>query len=282
MASKTENVKLGVCKITFGGVDLGYTKGGVEVDVTTNTHAVTVDQFGESVVNEYITKRDIKIKAPLAETTLDNLVTVMPGATLISDGAKASGTINFGAVNAVANDTITVNGVAFTFKVSPTLETDIGIGANVAATIGLVTKALNASTNVAVTSTLFSDDGVSTVTGTSKSYGIDGNAYSLAASVATVSGATMTGGITPTTQRVDVTNGVGTNLLTTAKPLLLHPIDLVETDQSEDLFVPLAATGGAMNFAYKHDAERVYNVDFSGYPDPITEILFKLGDRTAV
>jgi hypothetical protein len=52
MSSNTKNVKLGVCTVLYKGVDLGYTKGGVEVDVTTSTKPVTVDQFGESVINE--------------------------------------------------------------------------------------------------------------------------------------------------------------------------------------------------------------------------------------
>ncbi len=38
--SNTENVKLGPCKITYDGVDLGYTKGGVEVTVETSTYEV--------------------------------------------------------------------------------------------------------------------------------------------------------------------------------------------------------------------------------------------------
>jgi len=282
MASDTSNVKLGVCKITFGGVDLGYTKGGVEVEVTTDTHPVTVDQFGESIVNEYITKRDVKVKAPLAETTLDNLVNIMPGATLVTDGAKAAGTVDFGVTNASADDTITINGVVFTFKAVPSAITEIGIGANVAATLALVLAVLQASTNTSVASAAFTSDLSAILTATYKTYGTDGNAYALAASVATASGALLTGGVAPTTQRVDVENGIGTNLLSTAKALLLHPIELPEADESEDLFIPLAATAGAMNFAYKHDEERVYNVEFNGYPDPVTEILFKLGDSAAV
>ncbi len=85
MASKTKNVKLGVCKISFGGVDLGYTKGGAEVEVTTETHKVLVDQFGESIVNEYVIKRDIMVKTALAETTLDNLSLIMPGSSIVVD-----------------------------------------------------------------------------------------------------------------------------------------------------------------------------------------------------
>lgn len=78
--NSSDNIKLGVCKIWYKGTDLGYTKGGVEVEVTTATHPVTIDQHGESVIKEYITKREIKVKVPLAETTIDNLVAIMPGA----------------------------------------------------------------------------------------------------------------------------------------------------------------------------------------------------------
>lgn len=173
MASSTENVKLGVCKITYKSQDLGYTKGGVSVDVTTDTYAVTVDQFGESVINEFITKRDIKVECPLAETTLENLVSIMPGASLVTDA------------------------------------------------------------------------------------------------------------LDPTKKRVDVTNGIGTNLLSIAGELRLHPIELDDADLSEDLVIPLAATAGAMKFSYKHDEERVFNTSFAGYPDSTTNILYSLGDTTA-
>jgi len=85
MASDTKNVKLGVCKVLYNEVDLGYTKGGVEVSVTTDTHEVNVDQFGKTPINEYIMGRKVTVKVPLAETTLDNLVKIMPGAVLVSD-----------------------------------------------------------------------------------------------------------------------------------------------------------------------------------------------------
>jgi hypothetical protein len=86
MASDTANVKLGVCSVSFNGVDLGYTKGGVDVEVKTTTKQVMVDQFGNSPVNEYILSRTCTAKVPLAETTLENLVKIMPGATLVTDG----------------------------------------------------------------------------------------------------------------------------------------------------------------------------------------------------
>lgn len=175
MASSTDNVKLGVCQVTFGGVDLGYTKGGVEVEVTTETHKVMVDQFGNSPVNEYITARNVMVRVPMAETTLENLVAIMPGATLVTDSGD------------------------------------------------------------------------------------------------------------PTKKRVDVVNGIGQSLLDIAQELTLHPIALDALDKSEDFTLPLAATAGAMNFAYKLDEERIFNVEFTGYPDTENNnVLFQVGDVTAV
>jgi len=86
MASDTKNVKLGVCQVLFDGIDLGYTKGGVEVEVKTETHEVQVDQFGKTPINEYIMGRTVTVKVPLAETTLENMVAIMPGATLKTSG----------------------------------------------------------------------------------------------------------------------------------------------------------------------------------------------------
>lgn len=86
MASDTQNVKLGVCTVKFDTTDLGFTKGGVEVEVTTDTHEVTVDQMGNTPIDEIIMGRKVTVKVPMAETTLENLVLVMPGATLVTDG----------------------------------------------------------------------------------------------------------------------------------------------------------------------------------------------------
>jgi hypothetical protein len=88
MASDTKNVKLGVCLVYFGGTDLGYTKGGVEVEVQTETHEVQVDQFGKSPIDEVIMGRTVTAKVPLAETTLENLVAIMPGAKLVGTGTE--------------------------------------------------------------------------------------------------------------------------------------------------------------------------------------------------
>lgn len=166
MPSSLENVKVGVCSVTFNDVDLGYTKGGVEVEVSTEKYTVTVDQFGNTPINDYLIGRTIMVTTPLAETTVENLVATMPGATLI--------------------------------------------------------------------------------TGSSES-------------------------------KAEVTTGIGINLIDLAQELLLHPISM-GTDKGEDITIPKAATAGNMSFAYQLDSERIFNVQWSGYPDPTTKLLYIMGD----
>jgi hypothetical protein len=174
MVSSAENIKMGTCKITFNGQDLGLTMGGVEVTVETTTKETKVDQFGDTVANETIMGRNITVTAPLAETTLDLLVLLMPGATKIVDGT------------------------------------------------------------------------------------------------------------TSTKIKAEITTGTGISLLSRAKELIMHPINLPDSDVSEDLIIPLAATAGGMTFAFKYEEERVFNATFKGYPDREQDgLLFIYGDKTA-
>lgn len=174
MTTNVENIKMGTCKITYNGQDLGLTMGGVEVDVETTTKETKVDQFGDTVANETIMGRNIKVTAPLAETTIQKLVEIMPGATLVTDGTD------------------------------------------------------------------------------------------------------------PSKIKAEVSTGTGLSLRSLAQELVLHPVELPDSDASEDLTIPLAATAGAMQFAYKFDQERIFNTVFKGYPDGASNnLLFIYGDKTA-
>lgn len=79
-----ENIKLGACNASFKGTELGMTKGGVEVSVETTTYPITVDQHGETAIDEFITKRQFKISVPLAETTLELVGLALPGSEIQS------------------------------------------------------------------------------------------------------------------------------------------------------------------------------------------------------
>jgi hypothetical protein len=84
--TNANNVQLGTCSVIFGSTDLGLTKGGVEVQVQTQSYKITVDQFGSTEINEYVTGRTAMVKVPMAETDLDLLQKVIPNSTLVTDG----------------------------------------------------------------------------------------------------------------------------------------------------------------------------------------------------
>jgi hypothetical protein len=167
VASSIENVKLGVCTILYDGDDLGYTKGGVQVTVTTSKYTKTVDQFGDTAIGDVITGRNVMVKVPLAETTVENLAAIMPGAYL--NTAK---------------------------------------------------------------------------------------------------------------DRVDVVPAAGFDLITNAKTLILRPLGATGTE--EDFVVWKASTGGGLEFSYDNQTERVFMIEFMGYPDTTKDdVLFSYGDSTA-
>jgi hypothetical protein len=273
-ASSTENVKLGVCNVLFDGVDLGFTKGGVEVEVATSTHEITVDQLGETPIDEIVTGRTVQATVPLAETTLDNLVAVMPGSELISDGVKATGSVTFSTAAPVNGDKITIDGTDFTFKTVPTTSTDMAVPSTIAGAAAALAAAINASVIPFV----------ATATGaavaiTAKNRGVAGNVtvaktVTTAANVATTN---LTGGVDSTKAQVKVSTGVNTSLLKLAKTLVLRPKG---TTGEDDFTIHRAMCPGALNFAYQFDNERVFNSVFKGYAGADGS-LFAVGDVSA-
>jgi hypothetical protein len=171
--SDVANVKLGPCTVTWGATDLGYTKGGVEIELTTSKKKVMVDQFGDTEVNEYITGRTVLVRVPLAETDLDILASVLPGATLVTDGT------------------------------------------------------------------------------------------------------------TPTKKKININSSTGVSLRDLAASLKLHPFAQPASYTTEDVIIPLASPSGDISFAFRANEERIYAVEFVGYVENATGLLFILGDSTA-
>jgi hypothetical protein len=282
MMSSTRNVKLGICRAYFDGDDLGLTQGGVEVTISTDTHKVEVDQLGKTAINEYIMGRSLTVKVPMAETSLENLVKIMPGSIMGSTGgAKATGTISVG-TNPTAGTTLVVNGVTFTFRATGAAvgQYEINLGATPTATATNIAAALNACTRDEVARADYSA-ATTTVTANYEFAGTEGNSFTLGAGTSgvTVSGATLSGGTEPTAKWVTINHGIGADLLSTAMELRLHPSALPISDTSEDFIIPLANTAGGLNFAYKLDQERTFPVEFTGYPDPVTGVLAVFGAR---
>lgn len=112
--------------------------------------------------------------------------------------AAATGSITFDS-NPADGDTITVNGVVYTFLDTPVAGTDIQIGATAADTATNLQTVLDASADPLITVATYTVNGtvVSIVHDTP---GAGGNAFTLATDSAaiTLSGATLSGGVTAT------------------------------------------------------------------------------------
>lgn len=281
MPSSTDNVKLGVCDVIFDGQNLGFTKGGVEVEVSTDTYEVKVDQFGNTPISELIIGRMVKASVPLAEVTLDNLMAIMPGSTLVTDGVRSVGTIALTLAPPVNGDTVTLDGVVFTYRTLPLLQTDMAIGATFTTAAQNLANAINNYTgggfvNTGWTATI----ATATVTVTAKQRGTFGNG-ALSRTFTTPANGTVVqtiSGVNPTRARVDVATGTNVNLLTIAKTLVLRPRG---TTGSEDFIIWKSACPGALQFSYNIDSERVYKAEFKGFADAAGK-LFSIGDTTAV
>lgn len=149
---------------------------------------------------EALTEQTIKISSSDANDTREDFVSTI---TDIIGAVKASGTITF-ALNAVEDDTITINGVSFTFKDEEPAGNQILIGEDLAETLQNAIEVLNASEDADVAKAVYTvvDDTILTVV--HKKYGTGGNAFTIAASVAVASDTVLENG----------ENGVGSILFT--------------------------------------------------------------------
>lgn len=70
---------LGPCKVTFNGVDLGTTKGGVKFKDNLDQSAVLTDQSGTTPEDHILTGRVVSVEVPLTRSNLAKLSKVIPG-----------------------------------------------------------------------------------------------------------------------------------------------------------------------------------------------------------
>jgi hypothetical protein len=81
MTADIDNVKLGPCSVTFNGVDVGHTKGGVTVAYEAEYHDIQVDKYGNTVAEKVLIGETLKVTVPLAENTIANMEIAIPAAT---------------------------------------------------------------------------------------------------------------------------------------------------------------------------------------------------------
>lgn len=141
-------------------------------------------------------QRDIKevggdVAVPVDRHNIGLWLTGLLGAP-VTTAVAADGTIVFSG-NPAAGSSVTLNGVAWTFVASGAAGTQTNIQGDLAATLAQLVSDLNGSANASIDDATYSAN-ATTLTITHDTAGPAGNAYTLAASVAVVSGATLTGG----------------------------------------------------------------------------------------
>jgi hypothetical protein len=80
---------------------------------------------------------------------------------------------------------------------------------------------------------------------------------------------------------VDGVVHIGRSLRDGAKSLLLHPIDLGDSDVSNDVYLPLAACVGGFQKIFEGTNEDIFTSKWEGLIDQTTLRLFQIGDRSA-
>lgn len=70
MTSSINNIKRGAAKVTWGASDLGWSKGGVKVKLSEKAKPISIDQFGETIMDEVITGKEVEIIIPMAESAI--------------------------------------------------------------------------------------------------------------------------------------------------------------------------------------------------------------------
>lgn len=85
-------IKTGPCSVTFKGMPLGHTMGGVRFNIAPQTRDRNVDEYGDHRADIVHTGDDVTISTTLAETSLSVLQTVYQ----MSYGAIDANTIGIG------------------------------------------------------------------------------------------------------------------------------------------------------------------------------------------
>jgi len=72
-----ENIRIGACRVTWGGTDLGYTQGGVVVNI--DVSASPANHIGYPTDYEYrVESTGVTVTCPLAEGSVNNILLTTP------------------------------------------------------------------------------------------------------------------------------------------------------------------------------------------------------------
>jgi hypothetical protein len=73
-----QNVRMGVCSISYNGVDVGHTLGGTKVTITRKLTDLKVDKYGDSPVDKVVTEVQMIVDAKVAEPVVALIKNAIP------------------------------------------------------------------------------------------------------------------------------------------------------------------------------------------------------------
>lgn len=272
MASDTRNIEIGVARVSYKGVDLGLTKGGVTVSVETEMNTKRIDHFGSISIRDYIISRLVSVTVPMAEMTYANIASAIPGSSIIlNGGAAATGSILHS--NTLADgEFLTIEGKRFTYRQFPVLTNEIQLGATASETAANAAAVLSAQQTPSISRVNYSSSGASLLF-EYIGFGEVGNEFKINSSNTNSVVSFMTGGVDPDGGvRVDL--GIGTDTAKNAGELVLHPIDRLPNDTAQDITIPLAAASGSVGWNFDLDNVRVTSALFKAYPTTANHLLY--------
>jgi len=81
-------IKLGICRVSYNSVDLGYTKGGCTLRIIPNQYEVTVDEYGSIPLKEYDMGYAVEVDVSLAQHSFDQIDAAVPVLTNADSGGS--------------------------------------------------------------------------------------------------------------------------------------------------------------------------------------------------
>lgn len=73
-----QNVRMGVCSISYNGVDCGHTLGGTKATITRKLTPLKVDKYGDSPVDQVVTDVQLVVDAKIAEPVVSLIKMAIP------------------------------------------------------------------------------------------------------------------------------------------------------------------------------------------------------------
>lgn len=88
-----QNINFDIADVSFNGVNIGFTKGGVEVNITGAVLDAIIDDYGDTPIKSYDKGTAIEVVIHGAESARANLALAFPTAIVMGDRLKFGGQV---------------------------------------------------------------------------------------------------------------------------------------------------------------------------------------------